>query len=81
MLKISRKQLSAIEQNQKENFIDKMVDFVKINFPAKKDDPALRKYVSEIIKKGEKYEYELETDFELFVDLHCSFENKLNCWF
>lgn len=74
MFKVTKKQMTAIGGQQKEDFISLMVTFVETNFPERKDDPELRNFVSNIIHKGEKYAYELETDYELFVDLHCSFK-------
>ncbi len=73
MLRITKEQLKAIESKQLEHFIDLMVEYVKNNFPDKKELPELRKYVSGIVKKAEVYDYELETDYELFLDLHCTF--------
>ncbi|MCX6188267.1 MAG: hypothetical protein NTW54_01425 [Bacteroidetes bacterium] len=73
MLKVTKKQMAAIEGQQKENFISLMVVFVKTNFPEKNEEPELRSFVSDVITKGEKYHYELETDYEFFLDLHCSF--------
>jgi len=74
MLKISKKQLHHITIGHKEIFIHLMINYVKENFHGKAEDPELEQFVRRIIQKGEIFGYELEPDFEFFIDLHCSFQ-------